>query len=1006
MCKIGVSICLILMVWASGICGDVKLMDFEEAAVVAKAAERAAEVDGPAGKALTFEHNNLWATSGDRSLALNFVPFKKGLREWPGLSCRYKWRDYTIKDWSKYGEFAFDVHNPTGYTIRLCVELRSDVSTNGNTTVFEIAPGSQETIKINLERVSKNTSRPVNLKSVEQIIFYCTRPPEPWRIYIDNVRLLDNRKQLLCLYAYRRACMLNEYLYDSKLKAEYSDKLARVKQEIYSDKGRSAFDLAVAADEITGRIKNMLYKPPFLFNFGSDKSGVCGDWRNAGIAEYSAERKSGWNETGSLKVFRKSFGSDWRDGGNYFTVNRPPEMYLDPEQEGLVSSYADAEFRVDLPDGAYRVMAIAGYPGDPGMCPVDMTVALNGVEHRVTLADRYIYKIPVWRTEVSGGKLQIRFKSNNSRQWLINALAVWPESENAKADTEFLNRLKDHIYILPERLRAEWIDARRKCGARKNINPELFPSAIALFGTGQTTDYTYDYTPESYGLPGGLKLISARNEIAAAWFGAIALPGAGDTLNVVISGLEGPVKIPASDIKVNMVVNVPWPEHKGTGPRYSVGKIVRMPRLLERPDEGGFQWRNWQARQLYLTVRPPVGGFKAGIYRGALRLQSGKGKTVKIPLELNVMPIELKTDPEMSYGAYWYWYRDKTEARARAEMRDMREHGFNMLGPVPLSMWPELENGKVTVKMPNKPAPAIILGREYGFDRPAPYQMEGYLRALSKVLYGKYVFKKSGVGGENLPDSFYPHMTDAVKQVLAWLKKHNLGEVYFYPVDEVFNLKFATRLLEACREAPGAKTFCNFNPLIQQELGGLIDVSCYPYTMYMNELGLKRLVAASSGRMVWTYDCPGSYGGTRAETRLCWGLSGSRIGLRGFWPWAYCAPQGNPYSAFDGAWIDPMLVYPGLEPLSTVQYEAIRQGIDDVRYLYSLKTLIADAQNSGNDKRREVAENARRELDRAMNEVPCLFRSDAAAEWARKRLADLRAMMARNILKLQEAANN
>jgi hypothetical protein len=264
------------------------------------------------------------------------------------------------------------------------------------------------------------------------------------------------------------------------------------------------------------------------------------------------------------------------------------------------------------------------------------------------------------------------------------------------------------------------------------------------------------------------------------------------------------------------------------------------------------------------------------------------------------------------------------------------------------------------------------------------------------------MFRKQGVGGENLPDSFFAHMSDAVRQVLAWQKKHNLGEIYFYPVDEVYNPVFAGKLLKACKKVPGAKVFSNSNPLIQEDLRSLIDVSCYPYTNYMNEEGLKKYIAKNNKSLSWTYSCPGTYGGSKAETRLCWGLSGRKIGLKGFWPWAYCSAQGNPFSAFDGPWIDPQLVYPGLKPISTMQYEAIRQGIDDARYLYTLRSLIQKVSKSSNLAKCRQAQYARKRLNELMNKVPVLFRTDNAGNWAKNNLESTRNELTKLILLLQK----
>jgi hypothetical protein len=68
-------------------------------------------------------------------------------------------------------------------------------------------------------------------------------------------------------------------------------------------------------------------------------------------------------------------------------------------------------------------------------------------------------------------------------------------------------------------------------------------------------------------------------------------------------------------------------------------------------------------------------------------------------------------------------------------------------------------------------------------------------------------------------------------------------------------------------------------------------------------------------------------------------------------PWHYQAPasNSNPFCDFDGIYGDWCMAYPGPGgvPLPTQRWEAIRQGIDDGRYVYTLEIRVAEARKRG-----------------------------------------------------------
>jgi len=95
--------------------------------------------------------------------------------------------------------------------------------------------------------------------------------------------------------------------------------------------------------------------------------------------------------------------------------------------------------------------------------------------------------------------------------------------------------------------------------------------------------------------------------------------------------------------------------------------------------------------------------------------------------------------------------------------------------------------------------------------------------------------------------------------------------------------------------------------------------------------------------------------GVPNAARLTYGFALWRMGYSCLIPWHYQAPVGNPFSDFDAHYGDWCMAYPDPDgPIPTQRWEAVREGIDDGRYLYTLEARIAEAKARG-DKHDAVA---------------------------------------------------
>ncbi len=117
-------------------------------------------------------------------------------------------------------------------------------------------------------------------------------------------------------------------------------------------------------------------------------------------------------------------------------------------------------------------------------------------------------------------------------------------------------------------------------------------------------------------------------------------------------------------------------------------------------------------------------------------------------------------------------------------------------------------------------------------------------------------------------------------------------------------------------------------------------------------------------------------------------------GADGEWSWTFQRPKGDPYNDFDfdGEEFkkakDACITYPSQSNatfIPTMQWEAIREGIDDAKYIYTLTTMVNRIEN----KRKKNLYQYR--LKKIMEDIPWLppeYPSYRELEELRKKVVD------------------
>lgn len=313
-----------------------------------------------------------------------------------------------------------------------------------------------------------------------------------------------------------------------------------------------------------------------------------------------------------------------------------------------------------------------------------------------------------------------------------------------------------------------------------------------------------------------------------------------------------------------------------------------------------------ESRQIWVTVQIPA-DCPPGSFRGELCLlvKGQRKRSLTIPVVLDVLALDLQ--PVTGY--FGSFYRASIEPgtkgalSARQFLADLRLHVRYGLNAV------TLYDG----------APMIRYAREAGMTQP-PVSM----RPRTTGAHGSWE-------------------DEALRQVAA-AKVLGFPDLYFYGVDEPHSDEAIAQARTAGQRASEIGLHAQESFMGPDDYEKLKDVTNRPVLMTYNfNIGSTRNELVQQARnqgfepvSYWFSDssCP-------LKSRALVGLYNTACGYHGAAPWAT-----QDYGS-EGPTTGYFYHYPDAagEPIPTLRFEALRHGIDDVRYLQALDRAIAGAQN-------------------------------------------------------------
>jgi hypothetical protein len=642
-------------------------------------------------------------------------------------------------------------------------------------------------------------------------------------------------------------------------------------------------------------------------------------------------------------------------------------------------------FALDVPNGKYRVMTMHGdiEYGRPGKQNFWIEAEGRKAVEEIVLPNTLCGDV-VFDATVQDGQLNLTFDAASpepaQRGFILNGLVVVPVNtaqEQAFADKrvtlvrDALKREKDEYFartfkLIPYVETATMVQPSAEDQQRgfvawtpqwmTLIYPNSVPTAEAV-----KRPLTAFVTPGEY------------EPVAVAMRTLQPLKG----VACQVGDLQGPSgsKIPAAAWDIRTVKC--WPQRLGSS--WSTEYQV-MPELLE--PAAPLDLAADTTQEFWLTVKAPKDA-KPGEYRAPVTVKSADGKQWQTTLRLTVLPFAL-AESERPVGMYWYDDHVKGEALDK-QVRDMVEHGMRA---VTINLAPKITavDGKLVVDTSEMRTLLQHL-RKLGLRGPVPHNCN-FTSAIKRAL----------------PEA---KLEDAYPQVVAALEKVSNDptalKLLYYPVDEIGNDdkrgQVARDLCALIAKVPGATSYITVNNYASGEKwGDTFDIWCGNVDYAPDQEA--KLLAQPKRYMRYG----SSYVNDCRRARNNCGLGFYKRPAEAMYFWHYQCYNGDPFNDLDGDARDWCAAYPGPDgtPIPTMDWESHREGIDDMRYIATLKQLAAKAAK-GTAAQKKASATALAELQAVMDTDNCITQTRWAESLSHEEYNNLRWRLAQQIVALQKA---
>ncbi|MDY6853831.1 MAG: hypothetical protein SWO11_03850 [Thermodesulfobacteriota bacterium] len=348
--------------------------------------------------------------------------------------------------------------------------------------------------------------------------------------------------------------------------------------------------------------------------------------------------------------------------------------------------------------------------------------------------------------------------------------------------------------------------------------------------------------------------------------------------------------------------------------------------------------------RFWMTVHVPEDA-NPGIYEGTLTLTQKGSDSVDVPIHLNVIPQRLECPLDVQFSMLYtvspfgqYFKPEKYELLAPQVLsfyKELRAHGMTSLSPK-CSDWPYRKGNIDGLKA------EIDLATKTGLKGPVLWYMSALINGAKGGKRYAHYDGKCDNWDETRDIS---NLKEIITTVKAFERKKKWPELIFITVDEpgtctepsILNLRMdilgktlktvnelgargATTLTELLDDRHNKQPFVAIPDELRKQWYEIrpycpIRIYGYGYPQGITNLFAEMADSEKRGHEVWFYNNEATMGKNRYVARIFFGLWGWKVGARGLASWTY----------------------PGRR---TVQWEVVREGIDDLKYLRLIQRLL------------------------------------------------------------------
>ena len=321
-----------------------------------------------------------------------------------------------------------------------------------------------------------------------------------------------------------------------------------------------------------------------------------------------------------------------------------------------------------------------------------------------------------------------------------------------------------------------------------------------------------------------------------------------------------------------------------------------------------------ETKQLWVTIYVPPDAAD-GNYKGTVTLTDDKGLLGSLEISLTVLPVDLR-DPRITYSIYYRGTlsevpsissEKKGEAQFLAELKNMLAHGVR--NP---TVYHSLD--KVGLRR------TLEMRRQVGLD-------------TSTLFY-----LGTGTGNPKTRDELdgLSRRLKALKQIT---EEQGIEHTYLYGIDEAKGEKLVSqRKAWQLVRNEGVKVFTAGYSEAFPVVGDLLDLLVMAGKLQKTQAENFH----SAGHKIFSYANPQTGPENPEIFRRNYGLELWRNHYDGAMPYAYQDSMGFIWNDFDHArYRDHNFTYPTADGvIDTLAWEGFREGVDDVRYITTLESML------------------------------------------------------------------